>query len=261
MWIAYVVTSQDRLEDGSFNKLIKSLESQSCPVRIIVGLRGCALPPEYAGKIHSSITLPFRISLSSARNRLLAHEPSNLGDWICFPDDDCWYPKDLLLKVNSELKNFDFLVGVIDTGQKKIHKFFKSEPYVKIGLQEALKHTASAALFLDAEAMRGFVFDERLGLGAQVGSAEDLDLTLYLLSKGSRGLFSKDILVKHPFKPNRERDYFEGSIAALSKYYRSIRFARFSAFRRTIKGILLFASGKLSSSQLKRTFFYLLNRW
>lgn len=261
MWNAYVVTSADRILDGSFEKFLESVLRQSAQVRVIVGLRGCDLPLETVRKVHATVRLPFNTSLSKARNELLAAYPSANNEWVCFPDDDCWYPEGLLNEIDSAKNSLDFLIGVIDTGQKVFPNNEDPRNGIEVDLQLALRVTASAALFVSGEKIQHFRFDERLGLGAKVGSAEDLDLVLFLLQQGNKGIYTQDLRVGHPYKPQRDGQYFEGSIAALSKFYGCIPMARYSALRRTIRGIILATLGKLPLKQALRGFFYLIKKW
>lgn len=261
MWIAYVVTSEDRILDGSFEKLMNSVADQSVSTRIIVGLRDCALPLKFSSSVEATVALPFRTSLSQARNALIASHPPVEDEWVCFPDDDCWYPPGLLNKVEEARECQDFLLGVIDTGQKRFAEGGSKLSSAHINLQVALRRTASAALFVSGKKMNEFTFDERLGLGSVVGSAEDLDLVLFLLRQGSSGLFNSGIRVRHPFKPQRDGEYFEGSIAVLSKYYGQIPLARYSATRRAIKGLAFGLVGKLPQKQALKGFLYLLKKW
>jgi len=261
MWTAYVVTSADRIFDGSFKKFLESILEQSVGVRVIVGLRGCDLPVELVSKVHATVHLPFKTSLSKARNELLAAYPCAKKEWVCFPDDDCWYPEGLLNEIDAAKNSFDFCLGVIDTGHKVLPSRQGLENGSEVNLQLALRVTASAALFVSGESIQQFRFDERLGLGAKVGSAEDLDLVLTLLRQGNKGIFTQDLRVCHPHKPQRAGEYFEGSIAALSKFYGFIPMARYSALRRTIKGLILATLGKLQVKQALRGVSYLIKKW
>lgn len=261
MWIAYVVTSQDRILDGSFQKFVESIKGQSESVKIVLGLRDCSLPPELAPQIWQTVRLPFRISLSKARNELLSIYRPAEADWVCFPDDDCWYPDELLSRVRSMSDNLDFMLGVIDTGQKTFPEIPSAMSPATVDLQVALKHTASAALFISGKKMNDFVFDERLGLGANVGSAEDLDLVLYLIVMGCQGNYSTDIRVLHPYKPQRVSEYFEGSVAVLSKYFGRIPLARFSAARRIIRGFIMAFGGRLPFAQAWRSLEFVTKKW
>jgi len=261
MWIAYVVTSEDRISDGTFQKFLESITNQSEPVRIVLGLRGCSLPLELSSHIWKSVNLPLKISLSKARNELLsAYRPNDL-DWVCFPDDDCWYPEGLLPRVKTMSSKMDFMLGVIDTGQKTFPEIPSPQLPLKIDLQVALRHTASAALFVAGKMMQDFTFDERLGLGAKVGSAEDLDLALNLIVRGCQGSYSTDIRVLHPYKPQRVNEYFEGSVAVLSKYFGKIPHARFSATRRIINGFVMSFGGRLPFAQAWRSLSFVTKEW
>ena len=256
-----MITSKDRINDGSFEKLIASINLQSRPIKIIIGLRDCSIPIEISDKVSATIMLPLKISLSAARNQVIASHPPQIDDWVCFPDDDCWYPEDLLSRVESAAKGMDYVLGVIDTGQKDFKQQPGSTGMAHIGLQNALKNSASAALFIKGSKFGRFLFDERLGLGAEVGSAEDLDLVLHLINTKCVGGFSTDIRVSHPYKPQRDNEYFEGSIAALSKFFGKIQWARLSAFRRVVKGLALASIGRLPIGQAWRGVRYFVNKW
>lgn len=261
MWIAYVVTSEDRIVDGSFEKFLNSVTLQEEDLRIVVGLRGCSLPEKLSKKVTLSIALPLQTSLSKARNELIYAYPYGPNDLVCFPDDDCWYPKGLLEKIEGYVSSADFILGVIDTGQKELPPPRDSWQSVSVKLDVALKHSASAALFVSGNKMKDFKFDQRLGLGAKVGSAEDLDLVLFLIRESAVGFYFDDLRVFHPYKPQRDGEYFEGSIAALSKYFGKIPLARYSAFRRLIKGLLLAVAGKLPLRQVVNGFSFFRGNW
>jgi hypothetical protein len=261
MWTAYVVTSQDRINDKSLEKFLQSILKEDNQVDIVLGLRDCFLPDSVKDKITSAVSLPFRVSLAKARNELLSAHPPSDENWVCFPDDDCWYPNNLLAEVESASKGNDFVLGVIDTGEKNYDLEQLSKQPTHITLQVALKQTASAALFISGRSLRDFRFDERLGLGAKVGSAEDLDLVLNLLHKQCRGVFTSSLRVGHPYKPQRKGEYFEGSIAVLSKYFGKLPRARYSAVRRLINGLLLVARGKVQMKQIARGLKYVLGVW
>lgn len=261
MLLAYVVTSADRISDGSLHRFLQSANNQDTPIKIYLGLRGCELSGDLSKLVSGTKSLPSKISISRARNELINCFPPATDSWVCFPDDDCWYPEQLLKLAMEFFPDVDLVLGAVDTGSegKRLEPF--RSPVFQINLQTALSQTASAALFVSGSTFGNFKFDERLGLGAQVGSAEDLDLVLHVLSIGKRGVFSPGIRVHHPFKPARKLEYFEGSIAALSKYFKKIKFSKYSALRRLIKGCLLVLFRKLPFSQLKKGWSYFWEKW
>ena len=182
---------------------------------LCVGVRGGSkedLPFEFARVIE----LPLKISLSKARNELMRVFPPEVNEIIFFPDDDCWFGKDTLANVEILISNYDFAIGVIDTnGEENSSVGFESQE--AIDLETALKTAASAALFCRSESIIGYSFDEKLGLGTAIGSAEDLDLVLHLLSVHLKGVYSPNVRIGHPAK-NKGMEYFPGSVAVLRKY-------------------------------------------
>jgi hypothetical protein len=62
-------------------------------------------------------------------------------------------------------------------------------------------HTGiSFTIFVRAEAFGTFRFDEKMGVGAPFGSAEESDLLLFLLKNGTRGRYHGGDFVFHPAK-------------------------------------------------------------
>jgi hypothetical protein len=246
-WLAYTVTSLDRIQDGSFSRMIGSLNLN--PRSICVGIRGGTLNdlPLTFDKV---LELPLKISLSEARNRLMKQFQITGSEVVFFPDDDCWLGENTLSKVQKILADSDFAIGVVDTDGNENSEILGGS---NIDLSVALEVSASAAIFCRSKVLEQFRFDERLGLGTQIGSAEDLDLVLYMLSKGAKGKFDKSIRIGHP-KKGRGMEYFPGSIAVLRKY--SDVWPRAWAFmiRRLAHGVVYTIQGKLPLKSLISAF-------
>jgi hypothetical protein len=58
----------------------------------------------------------------------------------------------------------------------------------------------SFTIFIRAENMRQFRFDEQLGIGAKFGSGEESDLLLFLLKNRHRGHYHVNDYIYHPAK-------------------------------------------------------------
>ena len=238
MWTAYLVTSQDRVVEGQFNRLVQSLELSK--VQLIVGCRGFEGSKLSLEGVHC-VDLPEIISLSSARNELLAIFPPSTQRFAFFPDDDCWLAPGTLGVAEHWLTDYNFVVGVVDTD---LTEYARVGIGIPLDLKLALQKTASAALFFRGDSLENFAFDTRLGLGAKYKAGEDLDLVLSRLIKGQKGVWSPDLRVGHP-KKARAMEYFPGSIAALktnSRYHPNLKFL---AFRRLVHGIVFTTTGKL----------------
>lgn len=136
---------------------------------------------------------------SRARNEGLRHSCSEV---VAFPDDDCWYPSDLLEKVarfferNSEIEG---LTGrlVDERGQSSILNF-DPEPG-PLDIINVWKRSIEATMFLRAKSARRVWFDETLGRGSGTpwGSGEGTDYLLRLLGAGASLYYDPSLSVVH----------------------------------------------------------------
>jgi glycosyltransferase involved in cell wall biosynthesis len=141
--------------------------------------------------------------LSRARNlgRSLAS-----GVIVAFPDDDCWYPEDLLSQVKDWFERHlthDLLCCKLEDGCgcEVASRWPRHSQAIDRGL--ALRACVSPSLFLRRTALeRVGGFDEQMGLGAATPfqSGEDSDLALRCLKAGHKGWFEKRLSVFHPRK-------------------------------------------------------------
>jgi glycosyltransferase involved in cell wall biosynthesis len=128
------------------------------------------------------------------------------GCVIGFPDDDCWYPDDLLLQVKDWFDRqpaYDFLCCTAqDESGREVASRWPGRSRV-IDRDSVLRACASASLVIRKAALdHTGGFDERMGLGAATPfqSAEDSDLALRCLHSGRKGWFEKQLHVYHPHK-------------------------------------------------------------
>ncbi len=141
--------------------------------------------------------------LSLARNVGIALAS---GSIIGFPDDDCWYPVDLLLQVNDWFAShpaYDFFCcAAQDESGREVASRWPRHP-VAVDRNSVLRACASASLFMRKAALDAIGgFDETLGLGAATPfqSAEDSDLALRFIAYGCKGWFEKKMHVHHEYK-------------------------------------------------------------
>jgi glycosyltransferase involved in cell wall biosynthesis len=133
------------------------------------------------------------------------------GDLICFPDDDCWYPSDLLDSVSAWFNNhpeFGALFACLrdadgrPVGPKWPRKACVCTP-------ESLWRSALTPNgFLRRQVVDaiGF-FDENIGIGSKsrYQSGEDLDYFLRPLERGYQMWFEPALTVHHPSYHSMER--------------------------------------------------------
>jgi len=125
------------------------------------------------------------------------------GALLAFPDDDCWYPQDLLKQVHDTLRDhpaWDGLIGygVDEQGRANLPWREKSGP---VSPAVSWRRSVTYAMFLRRDVVqRVGGFDETLGPGAGTpwGSGEDNDLMLRALAGGARVQFDATLRVGHP---------------------------------------------------------------
>jgi glycosyltransferase involved in cell wall biosynthesis len=138
--------------------------------------------------------------LSRARNAGLA---LCRGHFVAFPDDDCWYPPDLIARV---IALFAAAPGIdIHSGRTRDAKGRDSLGTFMARDAAINKHNVwfagnSNSLFVRTEAARRVCgFDENLGVGSatRFKSGEETDFALRLIARGYRGLYHHDLFVHH----------------------------------------------------------------
>ncbi|GAA4109770.1 glycosyltransferase family 2 protein [Aquimarina addita] len=162
------------------------------------------------------------------------------GSILTFPDDDCEYPNDFLMRVNTcfeENPEDGIVANTMDkTDGKAIANLSSNE--IKIRRSNILKTVIEAGIFIKSNIADGIWFDEDLGVGSPSGycSDEGPDFVLQLLAKGAEMKFYPDFRMFHP---NPVRVYNEQTAIRAYKYGKGRGyFLRKNKFG--LKGILYF---------------------
>lgn len=158
--------------------------------------------------------------LSRARNLGLRFAD---GEIIGFPDDDCWYPPDLLERVvallNAEPLNGGLSGRCVSECGENWSRFDKVAGH--LAPLNVLTRATAAAMFLRGGVLQDVGgFDERMGVGAGTPfqSAEEMDCLLRVLARGHRLVYAPSVCVFHepavlehgPASWTRARDYGRG---------------------------------------------------
>lgn len=125
------------------------------------------------------------------------------GDVVSFPDDDCWYPPDLLQRVAGVLERnpaWDGVAGrTIDESSRSSVLLWQKEPGL-ITRENVWRTAITVTLFLRRALVErvGF-FDETLGLssGTPWGSGDETDYVLRALASGFTLGYDPSIVVYH----------------------------------------------------------------
>ena len=186
------------------------------------------------------------------------------GDVLCFPDDDCVYPPDLLGNIHELFRDnpqIDFLLGKAidpDTGEVVAGKNINKPMLVtckKFG-------GSSITLFINrkTEKAKSFYFDEDFGIGAPFHSEEENDLIMRMLHAGKQGLYVPER--NFVFHPKKDADYFDierasqrgyGFGALVGKHIRSLcgvsYFFRYFFVRTPASFVISAAAGNIEKTR------------
>ncbi len=146
--------------------------------------------------------------LSRARNAGLKRVT---GDIVAFPDDDCWYPPDLLERVARWFATNPEWAGltgrsVDDKGRTSMGRWMANSG--EVSRFDVWRKAISFSIFLrKAVVDRVYLFDDSLGLGAGTpwGSGEETDYVLRALDAGFRIYYEPTVWVHH-HEPTQDYD-------------------------------------------------------
>jgi GT2 family glycosyltransferase len=222
-----VVTDGSPERQRTLNQLLSSLGDAADRPEIILVARGDAPTPHETLPIHT-LRAPAETGSSRARNLAFryAREQGLLRTdrIVGFPDDDCVYPTGLIQAVGDVMSETgaDVVCGAYAPDRDAID--LRRFPPRRIALTPRVVSTLcpTATTFLTSRVVTEVgLFDEHLGVGAQVGAGEDTDYVLRALEVGYAGLYAPDaIFVRHPYKAHRKSEYYPASVAVLAKHVR-----------------------------------------
>lgn len=205
-------------------------------------------------------------SLSKARNIGLEYAD---GEYICFPDDDCWYDDNTLEKVYSYLNNSPNDDGLVimakDDNDVKISDFPDKERWLTY-----TNHCCALSISIFIKNDRGIRFDENIGVGSKynLSSGEETDYILTYMERhpNFRIKYKPDIVIRHP---NAKHEGFDSAVSKVYGYARGngyiIRKHNFSLLYKSmclIKPVLwIFIRCFCNRQRLKSTIAYTKGRY
>lgn len=139
--------------------------------------------------------------LSRARNVGLKHLN---GEIVAFPDDDCWYPPDLLENIAEFFTVTPQWEGVLvrSVDQSGMPTTIKGDVKSQsVSIFNVWRLAVSFVIFLRRRVINQVgVFDESLGVGAGTawGAGEEVDYLLRAIKAGARLYYRPHLFVYHP---------------------------------------------------------------
>ncbi|MDO5484642.1 MAG: glycosyltransferase [Desulfovibrionaceae bacterium] len=244
MRFALLVTTLGR--EAEMRRLLASLSAQTCQnFHVYVGDQSngslSALWAAFGDRLPMTVLPMDSKGVSAARNALLRACAADSWDIVAFPDDDCWYPPDLLARMGAwfaSQSGADALLTGWRTGPKSGPE---SEPGAGSGEEPGAappqpEYVSLYGAFRRAETYVQFYrraaverigcWDETLGPGTGLpwGCGEDTDYLLRALRAGLHIIRDSTLTVYHPAvrltPPNaqRWRAYGRGRMYLLHKH-------------------------------------------
>lgn len=186
------------------------------------------------------------------------------GRYVAFPDDDCWYPADLLARLAALFDadpGLDVLTGrTTDAeGVDSLGLFLdRDAPVTRANIW--LIGNSNSLFLRRPAAERAGGFDETLGVGAQTlfRSGEETDFLLRVLAAGATGFYRRDIVVHHDQAPvggeagiARAQDYARGFGRVLRLHGFGASYAAMRVARSSARALLSALTGDLPTARYK----------
>lgn len=205
-----ITATLGRVEE--LDRLLTSLDSQTCrqfEVLIVDQNPDERLAPLLQS--HPALAIRHLRSargLSRARNAAL---PAAEGDIIAFPDDDCWYPPQLLENVKrwfDDHPEFGALFASLRDADGSAVAVKWPTRSCRLTRENIFRYGISPNAFLRRSVTDVIgTFNENIGVGASTPfqSGEDLDYFLRPLARGVQMRFEPSLTVHHPSFHDPER--------------------------------------------------------
>jgi glycosyltransferase involved in cell wall biosynthesis len=256
MLVSLIMPTLNRYDD--IDLLMQSLQRQTYKnfELIVIDQNDNNKVEEIVNKYKDDVVLKYiksdKIGLSYNRN--IGIEMAK-GQIIAFPDDDCVYEDDTLEKVIKFFEeNDDYRLYSCKTmDANKVDCFKKMyDGRCEITSTNIMDTLTSITFFINFKNDDYTKFDEKLGVGGEYGSGEEIDYVLDLLSKGYKGRYFGENIIYHPAKKHSkskekyQRDFNYGrGFGALCKkeivYRKNYKFIKVMGYKivRNIGGIIL----------------------
>jgi len=197
-------------------------------------------------------------------NRNIALEMA-IGDYYCFPDDDCKFYPDTLSEVLSQFEhcNVDVILGrIYDRNRQK--NVLKAWPVGKKKVTKLNVYFLSSSITMFySKKCKNIKFDEIMGVGARYGACEDPDYLYRTISLGYTGVYNSKVELWHPeqiqkvLPLDRVKSYASGFGFFINKNKSLFHYILLSVY--LLSKLIKLLSGKVSLKQFQSTISGILN--
>lgn len=202
---------------------------------------------QYSKKIDFIYLHSLKKGLSHSRNLGLEFVD---GDVVCFGDDDCFYEKNLLSKLENIFSKREcelVSAGVYIPESNKLTSYTKYKTPISLNRFNVIGRVTSITIFIKAGPLleKKIKFNEQLGLGSSYSSCEEIDLVYRLLDLNFKGYYDPEIRVFHDnhYGYDEEKTYQyalgHGALTRILIFKLNFSYS-YLAFVKIIKGLLRF---------------------
>ena len=203
MKFSLVLATIDRVSE--LDRFLKSLDNQTYRDFELILVdqntdgRLDALVETYCSH-YSLIHIYSALGLARSRNAGLQRIS---GDVVAFPDDDCWYPGELLGRGAALMQNhpdWDGVTGIARSEEGGLSRYHWDGEPGPVTKWNVWKRGVSISIFLRRRVVEVIGnFDERLGLGAGTpwGSGEETDYLLRAIEMKMEIMYQPNLVVHH----------------------------------------------------------------
>lgn len=227
-YCAILTASSEEIRSGEIKLCLRSIRHQVNRIVLVWRhpsdhARMPEAPSEFS-QVDHVVRSPM-LGISAARNAGLdaAVERGWLDEeWVvCFPDDDCTYPNQLIRGVDEAFDGVDIVALPYAPSEDSVDRSrFPVEP-APLTPRFVVRSVASVGLFISGSWLRLRRFEPGLGTGTSTGAGEELDLVLRLLAQGAVGKYLPSPVVHHAYHPARP-ERLAGGVAVLALHVRSL---------------------------------------
>lgn len=196
------------------------------------------------------IVTPERLSLSAARNRMIAAAmDAGLDDdtIVAFPDDDAWYPEGTLEHIVAAFRTRDTL-DLWFCRYGRAARWQDGAPEVTPSLQQTLSFASSNTTVVRGRMLRlAGNFSESLGVGTPAGGGEDTDFSMRCWHAARQSVYCDSMAVGHrDGDPSIRAKYYAGSLLAIARNANASSAARMAWLRKLAVGAAFTVMGRIS---------------